>query len=353
MHGRYPLPDTCVRALSDVIDLAPQTASSIRKTFTSRLELWANPVLDAATASSDFDLRALRKQPISIYLGVAPKDLDRLAPLISIFFQQAIALQTDELPEHNSALQHQVMMVLDEFPALGRIPIMTKASGFLPGYNVRILLIMQALSQLRDVYGENGARTLLKTLAARIFFSPKDMEDAEEISRELGTTTVKVSTVSKPSFAFFDSKARRQRSVSVSEQKRALMLPQEVKGIGTRGELIFCENLRPILARKLRYYENRRFRRCLLPAPCVAPITPVEASRAVDNAVTRAVETTPVSMTREATMEDVERIDELTLEDFVFDADRVVIPEKAPGECMTTPEMNIAIESFLDAFREP
>ena len=83
--------------------------------------------------------------------------------------------------------------MLDEFPALGRIPILTKASGFLPGYNVRMLLIMQALSQLREVYGENGAKTLLKTLAARIFFAPKDMEDAEEISRELGNTTVKAS----------------------------------------------------------------------------------------------------------------------------------------------------------------
>lgn len=351
MHGRFPLPDACVRALSDVIDLAPQTASSIRKTFTSRLELWANPVLDAATAASDFDLRSLRKKPISVYLAVSPKDLERLSPLLGIFFQQAIALQTDELPEHNPELQYQVEMMLDEFPALRRIPIMTSASGFLAGYNVRLLLIMQALSQLRDVYGENGARTLLKTVAARIVFAPHHMEDAEEISRELGTKTVKVSTMSKPAFAFFDARARRQRSVNVSEQKRPLMLPQEVKALGARGEIIFCENLRPILARKLRYYEIRKFRRCLLPAPHVAPIAPIDIPRAAQSDAPESAEIP--SVTRQATTEDLKRIDELTLDDFDFDADRVVIPEKPPGECMTTQEMNVAVESFLQAFHEP
>src|SRR5882762_2482817 len=276
MSGAHPPSDTCVRALYDVIDLAPQTASSIRKTFTSRLELWANPVLDAATAASDFDLRELRKKPLSIYLGVMPKDLERLAPLMSLFFQQAIALQTDELPEHNPALRHQVLMVMDEFPAFGRIPILTKASGFLRGFNVRLLLIMQALSQIRDNYGENGAKTLLKTLAARIFFAPKDMEDATEISNELGFTTVKSKSVSTPALNLFATKGHRHRSVSTSDQKRALMLPQEVKEIGADREIAFVENVRPIFCKKLCYYRMPMFVRRLRPPPPVPRVPPAE-----------------------------------------------------------------------------
>ena len=77
------------------------TASSIRKTFTSRLDLWLNPMLDAATSGNDFDLRTLRSQPMSIYVGVNPEDLHACAPVLSLFFQQAIGLQTRELPEHN------------------------------------------------------------------------------------------------------------------------------------------------------------------------------------------------------------------------------------------------------------
>jgi type IV secretion system protein VirD4 len=345
-----------VRALYDVIDLAPPTASSIRKTFTSRLELWANPVLDAATAASDFNLRELRKKPLSIYLGVMPKDLERLAPLMSLFFQQAIALQTDELPEHNPALRHQVLMVMDEFPAFGRIPILTKSSGFLRAFNVRLLLIMQALSQIWDNYGENGAKTLLKTLAARIFFAPKDMEDATEISNELGFTTVKSRSVSTPALNLFASKGRRHRSVSTSDQKRALMLPQEVKEIGLDREILFVENVRPIFCKKLCYYRMPMFVRQLLPAPAVPHVPPIETARPsrhrcsdpnITPEAAARVETQQLPRTRAATMEDIERFDQLTLEDFDVDFSKVVLPEKAPGERMTAQEMDIAVESFI------
>ncbi len=237
-----------------------------------------NPVLDAATAASDFDLRALRSQPMSIYLGVNPKDLARLAPLMSLFFQQAIALQTDRLPEHDASLRHQVLMVLDEFPALGPIPIIAKASGFLPGYNVRALMIMQTPAQLRQVYGHDGANTLVKTLAARIHFAPKDMDDAEEISRELGFTTVQVKTYSRPVFDPFDLKGRRHRSVSISEQKRSLRLPQELRELGAARELIFVEHVRPILAKKIRYYALARFKRRLHAPPVVTAIPRAQSS---------------------------------------------------------------------------
>src|SRR4029079_9600475 len=81
-----PLSAECVRALYDVIDLAPVTASSIRKTFTSRLDLWLNPILDAATSGNDFALRELRRRAQSIYVGVNPDDLHRLRPVLSLFF---------------------------------------------------------------------------------------------------------------------------------------------------------------------------------------------------------------------------------------------------------------------------
>jgi type IV secretion system protein VirD4 len=364
MSGRNPLPEQCVRALFDVIDLAPQTTSSIRKTFTSRLELWANPILDAATAASDFDLRELRTKPMSIYLGVMPKDLERLAPLLSLFFQQAIALQTDQLPEHNPALKYQVLMLLDEFPALGPIPIIAKASGFLSGYNVRTLMIMQTPAQLRDVYGHDGANTLLKTLAARIFFAPKDMDDAQEISKELGFTTVKVKTYSKPVFDFSNLSGRRHRSVSVSvsEQPRALMLPQELREMGAGREIIFTENVRPIMARKIRYYAVPELLRRVRRPPRVRAIEPITVARhAVGetwevDAVTSnrlmectegdaCTQTTP--RVREGVPEDIEHLESLTLEDFATDFSKVEIPDRDGP--VSEPEMKAAVDSFLNS----
>src|SRR5260370_33505282 len=166
-RGKSPLSAQCVRALYDVIDLAPVTASSIRKTFTSRLDLWLNPILDWATSGNDFDLRELRARRTSIYVGVNPDDLHRLRPVVNLLFQQAIGLQTRELPEHNPRLRYQVMMLLDEFASLGRIPIIAEAISYLPGYNVRVVMVVQTPSQLREVYGSHSVEAMLTSRAAR------------------------------------------------------------------------------------------------------------------------------------------------------------------------------------------
>ena len=351
--GKFPLSSQCVRALYDVIDLAPVTASSIRKTFTSRLDLWLNPILDAATSANDFDLRELRRKRLSIYVGVNPDDLHRLRPVLALFFQQAIGLQTRTLPEHDPTLKCQVLMLLDEFTALGRIPIIAESVSYLPGYNVRVLLVIQTPAQLREVYGANGAETMLKSLAARIVFTPKDIADAREISDELGNTTVKVKTHSRPMMDLSDAKGRRQRSVSVSEQRRALLLPQEVKALGSEQAIIFYEGLRPIECRKIRYFEDKRFTCRLLPAPDVPQQRIVEAplpgsppgARATASETVRSVET----VEREATAEDIERIESLTLEDFAADFSAVELPTEGT---MSEDQMHGAVESFLATLRE-
>jgi type IV secretion system protein VirD4 len=363
--GTRPLSPQCVRSLYDVIDLAPVTASSIRKTFTSRLDLWLNPILDAATSANDFDLRELRKKPMSIYVGVNPDDLHRLRPVLNLFFQQAIGLQTRELPERNPALKFQVMMLLDEFTALGRIPIIAEAISYLPGYNVRVVLVIQTPAQLREVYGIHNAETMLKSLAARIVFAPKDFPDAREISDELGFTTVPVRTVSKPIGANLDRRGQRGRSQSVSHQRRALLLPQEVKELGAEEAIVFYEGLRPIRCWKIRYFTERRFRKRLLPAPesptprvrppPLVAVSPPELVRAeplagerppdASSIVTPAPRKDEVVM-RDATVEDVDRIESLTLEDFVTDF-KIQIPDR-DGR-LSDGEMKVVVDTFLSS----
>jgi type IV secretion system protein VirD4 len=339
-----PLSEACVRALYDVIDLAPVTASSIRKTFTSRLDLWLNPILDAATSANDFDLRALRKTPMSVYVAANPDDLHRIRPVLNLFFQQAIGLQTRELPEHNPALAHQVLMMLDEFPALGRIPIIAEAISYLPGYNVRLFMVIQAPSQLREVYGQNTAETMMKTLAARIVYAPKDFSDAKEISDELGMTTVKAKTVSRPMFG-----SGRTPSVNVSEQRRPLLLPQEVKELGRLQEIIFYEGLRPILCRKNRYYEDARFVRRVVPPPQVQALDLSRTPRGTPEAFGEALPASGVSVQEAASRPleaaDIARLDSLTLDDFAVNFDHIDIPH---GRRLSEEELKHAVDRFLD-----
>ena len=261
----YPLSQETVRSLYDVIDLAPTTASSIRKTFTSRLDLWLNPMIDAATSANDFDLRALRRRPISIYVQINPDNIARLQPLLNLFFQQAIGLQTRELPEQNPALRHQLLLMLDEFPALGRIPVIAESTAFLPGYNVRTVIIVQSNSQLIEKYGVEGAKSIRKMLAARVVFPPKEFEDAEAVSRELGTLTVRQKSISRPMWG----DAGRSPTVNISEQPRRLLLAQEVKTLGPERMILFHEGLRPVLAQRICYFRDRHFARRERPPPQV------------------------------------------------------------------------------------
>jgi type IV secretion system protein VirD4 len=260
------LSEACESALLDYVNTSENTRTSIRKTFTSRFELFMNPILDAATAGNDFDLNALRKRRISIYIGITPDNLSRMAPLLNLFFQQVVDLNTRELPEHNKALKYQCLMLLDEFKSLGKLPLIVDAIAFLRGYGVRLLPIFQSPSQIREVYGEEAAKTFFQNHAVRISYTPADIATATEISSELGNTTVSTSSKSRP-----DMFSQGSRSVSDSEQSRALQLPQEVMAMGPDDIFVFARGARPIQGRKIRWYLDSLFKSRVLPPPLIEP----------------------------------------------------------------------------------
>lgn len=293
-EGR-PLSRVCVSALTDYMETAENTRTSIRKTFTSRFELFLNPIIDAATSGNDIDLSSLRKQRMSVYLGITPDNLARLAPLLNLFFQQVVDVNTRELPERNPVLRFQCLMILDEFRALGKLPLIVDAVAFLRGYGLRLLPIFQSPSQVRELYGEDAARAFFQNHAVRISYTPADMDTATEISRELGNMGMKASSTSRSRSVGSQS----SRSVSDSEQARALLLPQEVREIGEDEELVFARGCRPIRARKIRWYTDPLFRKRALQPPAV-PVAPeavvaaaevpkrLAAARAADGEVTDA-----------------------------------------------------------------
>jgi type IV secretion system protein VirD4 len=338
--GKQRLSWQCEAAIYEVIDLAPQTASGIRSEFTSKLSLWLNPLLDAATSSNDFDLRDLRKKPMSIYVGVTPDNLDRIRPVLSLFFQQAIGLQTRELPEQNPQLKHQLLLMLDEFTSLGRIPIIETSCGYLPGYNIRIMLVIQTPSQLRSVYGRDGADTIIKTLAGRILFAPKDFADAQEISNELGSTTVKGKSRSRPMWG-----SGKGNSTTESDQRRMLLLPQEVKELGDDKEIIIYEGIRPILAEKIIYYQDKNFKNRLLRPPEVKRITPVSGHQTTSSYEDTSLEGQGNIIYRPMTLDDIENIDNLPLTVFSLDLESII---PRTGQPLEGEEIKAAAQRYLN-----
>ena len=253
-----PLSAVCVRALNSYISISSEkTRAGVITAFRSRLELWINPLVDAATSANDFDLRDIRKKRMSIYLGVTPDNLERLAPLMNLLFQQLIDVNTRELPNQNSALKYPCLLLMDEFTAIGKIGILSKGISYIAGYGLRMMPIIQSPSQLFEVYGREAAQTFTTNHALQIVFPPKASEThtAKDISEWLGYQTVKGVSESKGKELF----SKRHKSENISDQRRALLLPQEITGLGQDRELVILENLPPILANKIVYYKNHDF----------------------------------------------------------------------------------------------
>lgn len=246
----------CRTAFSNLLSQADETFASILGTFREPLNAWINPVLDAATSADDFLLTDVRRKRMTIYLGIQPNKLAESRLIVNLFFSQLINLNTRELPQQNPALRHQCLLLMDEFTSIGRVDILAKAVAYMAGYNLRLLPIIQSMAQLDAVYGKEVARTLVTNHALQILYAPREQQDANDYSEMLGYTTVRRQNVTRG----------REYSRSESEERRALMLPQELKAMGPDKEVFVYEGIpHPVMCEKIRYYREKRFTSRLLP----------------------------------------------------------------------------------------
>jgi type IV secretion system protein VirD4 len=345
--GDQPLSLTCKRMLYDFINLSPQTQSSIRKTFTAKLQLWANPLVDAATSDDSFNLYDLRRKRISIYFGVNPGDLGRLGQLLNLFFTQLYDCNMDRMPDDDPSLKYEVAVIKDEFTAMGRMPIVLDSIGLMGGYGLRPFIIVQAVSQLRQVYGADGAETIMSCCGASVIYAPREQKYAEDISRMLGPYTAEVVSRSRQRFTFFNKSGG--GSSTVSQSARPLMNPQEVKQMGKNSEIIAIEGMLPILCKKIWFWKLGLFAgRANLPVPEIKPIPiVVPLTPAAHGADEDSVEPAPGSVpARSVTPADFGKLGNLNLTAYAVDFSKVELPE---GEPITDDDLKAAFGSFMKA----
>jgi len=259
----------CLDALSQFVSNSDNTLTSILSTFLAPLGAFTNPAVDAATSRDDFDLRDVLRRKMTIYVVIPPNRLAEASLLINLFFSIAIDQNTKTLPKRDPSLKYLALLLLDEFPALGRVDKYMKSIGYIAGYGLRSLMIAQSLSQLKDreLYGEEGSRTLTTNHTVQIIYAPREQQDAQEYSEILGYYGLNSTSkgVSRGRGAVTNSE-------NVSEQKRALMLPQELREIGTDRVIVLTDNCKPIFGDKIKYYADPVFKERLMPPIKVPPL---------------------------------------------------------------------------------
>jgi type IV secretion system protein VirD4 len=256
-------------AAREVLNKSENERSGVLSTAMSFLGLYRDPTVAEVTSRCDWRIADLIEavQPISLYLVIPPSDISRTKPLVRLVLNQIGRRLTEKLDGIGAVgRKHQLLMMLDEFPALGRLDFFETSLAFMAGYGVRAFLIAQSLNQIEKAYGEHNS--ILDNCHVRVAFATNDERTARRISDALGTATEQRSMRNYAGHRLAPWLAHVM--VSRQETARPLLTPGEVMQLPPSDELVLISGLAPIRAQKLRYYEDRNFIARIAPPPALA-----------------------------------------------------------------------------------
>ncbi|KQZ61234.1 conjugal transfer protein TraG [Sphingopyxis sp. Root1497] len=250
-------------AAQELLNKSENERSGVLSTAMSFLGLYRDPVIAAVTGSSEWRIADLMEDdvPVSLYLVVPPGDISRTKPLIRLILNQIGRRLTEEL--NPAARPRRLLLMLDEFPALGRLDFFESALAFMAGYGIKAFLIAQSLNQIEKAYGQNNA--ILDNCHVRVSFATNDERTAKRISDALGTATEQRAMKNYAGHRL--SPWLGHLMVSRTETARALLTPGEVMQLPPDDEIVMVAGLAPIRARKARYFLDARFRARIIAPP--------------------------------------------------------------------------------------
>ena len=264
-------------AARELLNKSENERSGVLSTAMSFLGLYRDPVVAKVTRRCDWRIGDLVDdvRPAALYFVVPPSDISRTKPLIRLILNQIGRRLTEEL--NAKSRRHRVLLMLDEFPALGRLDFFESALAFMAGYGLKSFLIAQSLNQIEKAYGANNA--ILDNCHVRVAFATNDERTAKRVSDALGTATEMRAMKNYAGHRL--SPWLGHLMVSRQETARPLLTPGEVMQLPPADELVLVSGMHPILAKKAQYYEDRRLQERIQLPPSLAGLVkrPPAASR--------------------------------------------------------------------------
>ncbi|MFZ2157459.1 MAG: IncP-type conjugal transfer protein TraG, partial [Bradyrhizobium sp.] len=261
--GPHPVIASAAREL---LNKSENERSGVLSTAMSFLGLYRDPVVAKVTHHCDWRIRDLVEgdRPASLYLVVPPSDISRTKPLVRLILNQIGRRLTEDL--HAKGRRHRLLLMLDEFPALGRLDFFESALAFMAGYGLKSFLIAQSLNQIEKAYGANNS--ILDNCHVRVSFATNDERTAKRVSDALGTATEMRAMKNYAGHRL--SPWLGHLMVSRQETARPLLTPGEVMQLPPADELVLVSGIPPIRAKKARYFEDPRLTERVLAPPQMA-----------------------------------------------------------------------------------
>ena len=216
-------------------------------------------------------LRDIRRRNMAIYVGVSPGDIPRNAPLLRLFFDSLLNVNTSKTPDQDSSLRVPALLLLDEFARLGRMDQLAHALQYVRGYGLRMALVVQNRAQIMDVYGTNAATDVFDNVGCEMIYGTGDEKLADQIEKRLGDATVSVITQNRPRWLSWLKPDK--QSEAEHPHRRPLMLRQEILQMPPDEQLILRPGMKPIRAKKIRWYDEPDFKRKRLPPPTIPQLS--------------------------------------------------------------------------------
>ncbi len=258
--GPHPVVASAAREL---LNKSENERSGVLSTAMSFLGLYRDPVVAEVTSGCDWRIADLVEgaRPVTLYLVVPPSDIARTKPLIRLILNQIGRRLTEDLQAKSG--RHRLLLMLDEFPALGRLDFFESALAFMAGYGLKSFLIAQSLNQIEKAYGPNNS--ILDNCHVRVSFATNDERTAKRVSDALGTATEMRAMKNYAGNRL--SPWLGHLMVSRSETARPLLTPGEIMQLPPTDEIVMIAGTPPIRAKKARYFEDARLRERILPPP--------------------------------------------------------------------------------------
>ncbi|RVG68738.1 conjugal transfer protein TraG [Sinorhizobium meliloti] len=247
----------------ELLNKSDNERSGVLSTAMSFLGLYRDPVVACVTARCDWRIADLvgGKKAVSLYLVVPPSDINRTKPLIRLILNQIGRRLTEELT--TSGTRHRLLLMLDEFPALGRLDFFESALAFMAGYGLKGFLIAQSLNQIERAYGPNNA--ILDNCHVRVSFATNDERTAKRVSDALGTATELRDSTNYAGHRLAPWLGHLM--VSRQETARPLLTPGEIMQLPPHEEIVMVAGTPPIRATKAKYFEDARLQERIVAPP--------------------------------------------------------------------------------------
>ncbi|MBF9045459.1 type IV secretory system conjugative DNA transfer family protein [Rhodobacterales bacterium HKCCE4037] len=246
-----------------MLQMDDKLLSNVMASVQSHTQFLDSPRLRESLSASDFRFEDLKAGNMSVYLCAPADRLEAFSRWLRLLVQQAITVNARNI---ENKPKKPILFLLDEMAALGRLSSVEQAYGLMAGFGMQLYGVVQDLSQLKRIYGD-GFETFIGNSGLIQYFGSRDRMTAEYFSALCGETTVwNFSSAVSRTFGSSGGQSGSSSSSSfgntdtTAAAQRKLAYPDELMRLPEDTQLVFVENMNPIIAKKVPWFKDEKLK---------------------------------------------------------------------------------------------